>query len=287
MFVGAAGCGKTVLVNEKLAHLDENFLVANVPFNYYYTSEMLQKILEKPLEKKAGRNYGPPGNRTLIYFIDDFNMPEVDEYFTVQPHTLIRQHLDYNHWYDRNKLTLKEIHNTQYIASMNPTAGSFTINPRLQRHFATFAVSFPNQESLFTIYNNILSDHLEAPGNKFSFLVRKMCTNVVQATLQLHMKISQLFMPTAVKFHYIFNLRDLSNVFQGLLFASNECVATPVEIVKLWCHETHRVYLDKLADNKDIENFEKLQKDIMKKSFDDIPESEVLKKPLIYCHFAK
>jgi len=38
---------------------------------------MLQKILEKPLEKKAGRNYGPPHGKTLIYFIDDINMPEV------------------------------------------------------------------------------------------------------------------------------------------------------------------------------------------------------------------
>jgi hypothetical protein len=34
--------------------------------------------------------------------------------------------------YDRNKLTPKDIHNCQYVACMNPTAGSFTINPRLQ-----------------------------------------------------------------------------------------------------------------------------------------------------------
>ena len=47
--------------------------------------------------------------------------------------------------YDRNKLCPKDIHSVQYIACMNPTAGSFTINPRLQRHFATFAVSFPGQ----------------------------------------------------------------------------------------------------------------------------------------------
>ena len=171
MLIGAAGCGKTVLINEKLIQLDENYMVTNVPFNFYYTAEMLQKIMEKPLEKKAGKNYGPPGNKKLIYFIDDMNMPEVDCYGTVAPHTLIRylpylyhlkflglnifnetisnlhkhfrQHMDYGHWYDRNKLSPKDIHNCQYVACMNPTAGSFTINPRLQRHFCTFAVGFP------------------------------------------------------------------------------------------------------------------------------------------------
>jgi dynein heavy chain len=44
----------------------------------------------------------------------------------------MRQHVDHHHWYDRVKLTLKEIHNTQYVACMNPTAGSFTIDSRLQ-----------------------------------------------------------------------------------------------------------------------------------------------------------
>lgn len=34
--------------------------------------------------------------------------------------------------YDRTKLTLKDIHNCQYVACMNPTAGSFTIDSRLQ-----------------------------------------------------------------------------------------------------------------------------------------------------------
>ncbi len=48
-----------------------------------------------------------------------------------------------------------------------------------------------------------------------------------------------------------------------------------------------RVYMDKLADGKDIEAYEKHQKEILKKVFDDVPEGEVLSKPLIYCHFAK
>lgn len=126
MLVGNAGTGKSVLMWDKLEALStDEYLVQSVPFNFYTTSAMLQgkswlqpalcwggptalphrklsppsaAILEKPLEKKSGRNYGPPGTKRLIYFIDDMNMPEVDKYGTVAPHTLIRQHMDHGHW---------------------------------------------------------------------------------------------------------------------------------------------------------------------------------------------
>ena len=51
---------------------------------------MVQKIQKCPLNLN---------HLKLVYFLDDMNMPEVDTYGTVQPHTLIREHLDYNHWY--------------------------------------------------------------------------------------------------------------------------------------------------------------------------------------------
>ncbi|KAJ4427782.1 hypothetical protein ANN_25435 [Periplaneta americana] len=250
-------------------------------------SEMLQKILEKPLEKKAGRNYGPPGNKTLVYFIDDMNMPEVDMYGTVQPHTLIRQHLDYSHWYDRNKLTLKDIHKCQYVACMNPTAGSFTINPRLQRHFCVFAVSFPGAEGVNTIYHSIISQHMSNPEYRFPPSVTKLASNVVAASLALHVKVTQVFLPTAIKFHYIFNLRDFSNIFQGLLFSTNECLPQPTDLVRLWMHESQRVYGDKLTDEKDIEAYHKIQNDIVKKNFEELDESALAEKPNLYCHFAQ
>ena len=287
MLIGLAGSGKTLMMNDKLSQFNEDFVIANIPFNFYYNAELTQKILEKQLEKKAGKNYGPPGTRKLIYFLDDLNMPEVDPYGTAAPHTLIRQHIDYGHWYDRNKFTQKDIHDCQYVACMNPTAGSFTINPRLQRHFATFAIVFPGQDALVTIYESILTDHLENQLNKFPYVIKKLGPMIVNATITLHLKCAQVFSPTALKFHYIFNLRDLSNVFQGILFSTIECVTAPNEMLRLWIHETNRVYRDKLADLKDVETYDKTQKDIYKKTFDDIPEAEVFINPLIFCHFAK
>ena len=284
MLVGSAGTGKTVQINKTLSSLGDEYAVTLVPFNNYTSSMMLQSVLEKPLEKKAGRNFGPPGSKKLIYFIDDMNMPEVDDYGTVAPHTLIRQHIDYSHWYDRAKMTLKDIHNTQYVSCMNPTAGSFTINPRLQRHFCVFAVSFPGQEAQNTIYASILGGHLDV--HKFPVAVKRISEKLVQASIQLHAKINSTFLPTAIKFHYIFNLRDLSNIYQGILYSVPDVTKTAPDIIQLWMHEASRVYRDKLIDVKDIETYDKLIQDVCKKNFEDIDETVFKPEVNIYTHFS-
>ncbi|CAF1186132.1 unnamed protein product [Adineta steineri] len=288
MLVGGAGSGKTVIVNDKLQSLNnELWTVVNVPFNYYTSSEMLQSILEKPLERKAGRNYGPPGNKRLVYFIDDMNMPEMDKYYTVQAHTILRQYLDYKHWYDRQKLTLRDIHNCQYVACMNPTAGNFTIDSRIQRHFAVFAVSFPGHDSLRTIYNSILSQHLASSQNApFTQAVQRYTPQLVDGALAVHQRVAATFLPTAIKFHYIFNLRDLSNIFQGILFTTGECVKSTKDLVRLYVHEAERVYGDKLVSSEDIDSFQKIFRDTVKKNFSEIDEDYCFRRPLIYTHFS-
>ncbi|KAM9352911.1 dynein axonemal heavy chain 11 [Symphorus nematophorus] len=285
MLVGNAGVGKTALVRNKLDCLPESYMTTKVPFNYYTTSLMLQAMLERPLEKRAGRSYTPVGNRRMVYFIDDMNMPAVDSYGTVQPHTLIRQHLDYGHWYDRQKLTLKEIHNTQYVSCMNPTAGSFSINPRLQRHFSVFAVNFPSSEAQMSIFSRILCGHLKQ--QLFSPLVQRSASAVVQAAITLHHKMVHSFLPTAIKFHYMFNLRDLSNVFQGILFAGPKSMKESTDLALLWLHESCRVYSDRLVDVMDLQLFRKLQMETVHECFEGLEDKKVTKQPLLYCHFAQ
>ncbi|NXH32764.1 DYH9 protein, partial [Myiagra hebetior] len=287
LLVGTAGTGKSVLLGDTLCSLDtDRYLVKKIPLNYYTTSAMLQGVLEKPLDKKAGRNYGPPGTKRLVYFIDDLNMPEVDAYGTVQPHTLLRQHLDYGHWYDRSRLSLKEISNVQYVSCMNPTAGSFTINPRLQRHFCVFALSNPDQDALSRIYSTILVQHLASGA--FTEAVQKSAQQLIALALGLHRKVAATFLPTAVKFHYVFNLRDFSNIFQGLLFSTPECVKQPQDLVKLYLHESERVYRDRMVEEMDYDTFDKIQREMVKKCYEDIEDTlEQAKHMNIYCHFAK
>ncbi|KAM6403695.1 dynein axonemal heavy chain 17 [Rhynochetos jubatus] len=286
MLVGNAGTGKSVLMRDKLDALDaEEFLVQAVPFNFYTTSAMLQAVLEKPLEKKWGRNYAPPRTKRLIYFIDDMNMPEVDKYGTVAPHALLRQHMDHGHWYDRDKLTPKNVHNCQYVACMNPAAGSFTIDARLQRHFCVFAVGFPGAEALLTVFGTVLAQHLAR--HSVPPALRNLQPTLVAAALALHQKVASTFLPTAIKFHYLFNLRDLANTFQGLLFSTAECLRGPVDLVRLWLHEAERVYGDKLADGRDRAAFGNMLADTCRRFFEDLSQDLLFAQPNVYCHFAQ
>ncbi|XP_062848433.1 dynein axonemal heavy chain 11 [Trichomycterus rosablanca] len=283
MLVGGVGTGKTSLVRDLLEALpEERFLTASVPLHYYSTSSTLQALLERPLEKKAGRNHAPPGGKRLVYLVDDVNMAAVDDYGTVQPHTLIRQHLDYKHWYDSQKLSMKEIHNTQYIACSNPHAGNYTINPRLQRHFSVLAVNSPTHDALTSIYSSILSQHLQ--NLPFDASVADGAPAVVQAALALHDRVIQHFLPSAAKFQHVFSLWELSQLFQGLLFSTPESVRRGSDLVQLWVHESSRVYSDRLAEAADLQLFHRLQTDVVQQLFKGLENAPVLQEPLIYLH---
>jgi dynein heavy chain len=104
---------------------------------------------------------------------------------------------------------MKDIKNTQLVAAMNPTAGSFIVDPRLQRHFWLLAVGMPEQQSLSTIYNAYLQKHFSS----FPSSIIDCVPLVIKGTLLLHSEVERNFRKTATNFHYEFNVRHLTNVF--------------------------------------------------------------------------
>src|ERR1700682_1753135 len=92
-------------------------------------------------------------------------MPQLDQFGTQSPSCLLKQQMNYGSWYDTVKLERKEIQDVQYISAMNPTAGSFTIDPRLQGLFATFACTLPSKKNLSHIYTTVLDHHFHAFNN--------------------------------------------------------------------------------------------------------------------------
>ena len=282
-FVGGAGTGKTTIMKDKLRNIDtDTFLTMIINFNSFTDSMIAQIAMESVLEKKTGRVFGPPGTKKMIYFIDDLNMPEVDKYGTQQPIALLRQGFDYEAWYDRTKLTLKEVHKLQYLSCMNPTAGSFFVDPRLQRSYMTFAVSMPKIDVLKTIYGSIIKGHF---GSGFAPEIVKIADSVVNATIDIHGQVAKQFLPTAVKFHYNFNLRETSNIFQGICRSRPTNFGNSVSIARLWYHECERVFLDRMTETEDIEKFTAMINDTNKKYFGDLNQEKLNVKPNLFTTF--
>eukprot|EP01040_Poterioochromonas_malhamensis_P020936 gene20936-25139_t len=236
MLAGGAGTGKTQLVVGMLSQLEpENHIHTTVNMNFYTSASVLLSSLEPVLQKRTGTTYGPPGSAKMVYFIDDLNLPEVDSYGTQSAIALLRQHIDYGHWYDTQKLSLKTVDDCQYVAALNPTAGSFSINPRLQRHFTCFAIGMPTATSLLTIYQTFLDGHLTSQG--FSHSVMSISSTLIKGALAVHKEGSETFRKPAGNFHYEFNIRHLANVFQGMLVATTLTYKDPEKFGVLWLHE--------------------------------------------------
>lgn len=60
-------------------------------------------------------------------------------------------------------------------------------------------------------------------------------------------QVSDSFRKTAANFHYEFNMRHLTNVFEGLLKAYPKNFVSGEQLVHLWLHESERVYGDRLV----------------------------------------
>jgi len=90
---------------------------------------------------------------------------------------------------------------------------------------------------------------------------------VVQATIDMYNTIAAELLPTPLKSHYTFNLRDLAKVFQGMSSLSSDKVETPIQLFRMWCHECLRVFYDRLIDDTDRKWFMRNMSDKVKEHF--------------------
>lgn len=66
-------------------------------------------------------------------------------------------------------------------------------------------------------------------------------------------KVTAELLPTPNKFHYIFNMRDLSRITAGLLQSHPNYLPKVTQIVRLWRNEFARIICDRLI-NEDVSN---------------------------------
>jgi dynein heavy chain len=71
-----------------------------------------------------------------------------------------------------------------------------------------------------------------------------------------------------------------------MLFANADCCKNAIELIRLWVHESSRVYRDKLIDRRDMDMFDKIQRETVKTCLEEFDDNLIFRQPLLYCNFA-
>nr|XP_044631957.1 dynein axonemal heavy chain 10 isoform X1 [Equus asinus] len=283
ILVGESGTSKTATTQNFLKSLNEDTnIVLMVNFSSRTTSMDIQRNLEANVEKRTKDTYGPPMGKRLLVFMDDMNMPKVDEYGTQQPIALLKLLLEKGYLYDRGKeLNCKSVRDLGFLAAMGKAGGGRNeVDPRFISLFNVFNVPFPSEESLHLIYSSILKGHTSV----FHESIVAVSDKLTFCTLALYKNIVQDLPPTPSKFHYIFNLRDLSRVFNGLVLTNPERFQTVTQMVRVWRNECLRVFHDRLINETDKHLVQERIGNLIMEHFED--DAEVaMRDPILFGDF--
>jgi dynein heavy chain len=150
LVTGDTGTGKTVLASEELDALPpDTHSSLTINFSAASLSKTTQDIIEGACEKASKNKLRPTGGKTMVVFIDDFNMPKKTSFESPfqPPLELLRLWMDYGGWYDREKQAWRYVADCQVFAAMvdktkqNKRAGARAMHEILSPSFLPRRVS--------------------------------------------------------------------------------------------------------------------------------------------------
>ena len=257
LLVGEPGSAKTSTVlkycQQSATSNESSNIVKTMAFSSAATPLVFQRTLESCLEKRLGTTYGPPQNKQCWLMIDDINMPEINAWGDQPTSESVRFMMEQHSMYSLDKpgeqVHIVDLHIT--AAMTHGGNGRNELPNRLKRQFSILNCAMPSDESILQIFQTILGQYINT-NNNYNPSVIQHVKDAITMIKQVWSSVKQQLIPTPDKFHYTFNLRDLSRIIQGLTLTSHDTLANTALFNKVIYHECCRVLMDRLISEQDV-----------------------------------